>query len=324
MLYFIPTPIGNLSDISLRSLELLSACEIVFCEDTRVCKHLITLLNDRFKTCIKPQKILSLHTHNEKEVLEKLDLKLFEKNVAYLSDAGMPGISDPGFALIQFALKHKLSYEVLPGANAALVALVSSNLCEKEFIFLGFLANKGKERQKEIENLLLNPYPTIIYEAPTRILALVQTIAKEFIFLGFLANKGKERQKEIENLLLNPYPTIIYEAPTRILALVQTIAKLEPERELFAMKEISKKFQTSFRGRAEELVGELKNANLNGEWVLVVAKSSQNFSSNSLCESDILALDLPLKVKSKLLAKMSGKNSKELYQKLLLSQNEVK
>ncbi|ELB7666792.1 16S rRNA (cytidine(1402)-2'-O)-methyltransferase [Campylobacter upsaliensis] len=277
MLYFIPTPIGNLSDISLRSLELLSACEIVFCEDTRVCKHLITLLNDRFKTCIKPQKILSLHTHNEKKVLEKLDLKLFEKNVAYLSDAGMPGISDPGFALIQFALKHKLSYEVLPGANAALVALVSSNLCEKEFIFLGFLANKGKERQKEIENLLLNPYPTIIYEAPTRILALVQTIAK-----------------------------------------------LEPKRELFAMKEISKKFQTSFRGRAEKLVGELKNANLNGEWVLVVAKSSQNFSSNSLCESDILALDLPLKVKSKLLAKMSGKNSKELYQKLLLSQNEVK
>ncbi|EGK8046740.1 16S rRNA (cytidine(1402)-2'-O)-methyltransferase [Campylobacter upsaliensis] len=277
MLYFIPTPIGNLGDISLRSLELLSACEIVFCEDTRVCKHLIALLNERFKTCIKPQKILSLHTHNEKKVLEKLDLKLFEKNVAYLSDAGMPGISDPGFALIQFALKHKLSYEVLPGANAALVALVSSNLCEKEFIFLGFLANKGKERQKEIENLLLNPYPTIIYEAPTRILALVQTIAK-----------------------------------------------LEPKRELFAMKEISKKFQTSFRGRAEKLVEELKGAILNGEWVLVVAKSSQNFSSNSLCESDILALDLPLKIKSKLLAKMSGKNSKELYQKLLLSQNEVK
>ncbi|CAG9469899.1 16S rRNA (cytidine(1402)-2'-O)-methyltransferase [Campylobacter felis] len=277
MLYFIPTPIGNLGDISLRSLELLSACEIVFCEDTRVCKHLITLLNERFKTCIKPQKILSLHTHNEKEVLEKLDLKLFEKNVAYLSDAGMPGISDPGFALVQFALKHKLSYEVLPGANAALVALVSSNLCEKEFIFLGFLANKGKQRQKEIENLLLNPYPTIIYEAPTRILALVQTIAK-----------------------------------------------LEPKRELFAMKEISKKFQTSFRSRAEKLVEELKGANLNGEWVLVVAKSSQNFSSNSLCESDILELDLPLKIKSKLLAKMSGKNSKELYQKLLLSQNEVK
>ena len=277
MLYFIPTPIGNLGDISLRSLELLSACEIVFCEDTRVCKHLITLLNERFKTCIEPQKILSLHTHNEKKVLEKLDLKLFEKNVAYLSDAGMPGISDPGFALVQFALKHKLSYEVLPGANAALVALVSSNLCEKEFIFLGFLTNKGKQRQKEIENLLLNPYPTIIYEAPTRILALVQTIAK-----------------------------------------------LEPKRELFAMKEISKKFQTSFRSRAEKIVEELKGANLNGEWVLIVAKSSQNFSSNSLCESDILALDLPLKIKSKLLAKMSGKNSKELYQKLLLSQNEVK
>lgn len=277
MLYFIPTPIGNLGDISLRSLELLSACEIVFCEDTRVCKHLITLLNERFKTCIEPQKILSLHTHNEKKVLEKLDLKLFEKNVAYLSDAGMPGISDPGFALVQFALKHKLSYEVLPGANAALVALVSSNLCEKEFIFLGFLTNKGKQRQKEIENLLLNPYPTIIYEAPTRILALVQTIAK-----------------------------------------------LEPKRELFVMKEISKKFQTSFRSRAEKLVEELKGANLNGEWVLIVAKSSQNFSSNSLCESDILALDLSLKIKSKLLAKMSGKNSKELYQKLLLSQNEVK
>lgn len=277
MLYFIPTPIGNLGDISLRSLELLNVCRFVFCEDTRVCKHLIALLNERFQTSIKPYKILSLHSHNEKEVLEKLDLELFKDNVAYLSDAGMPGISDPGFALVQFALKHKLSYEVLPGANAALVALVSSNLCEKEFIFLGFLANKGKERQKDMENLLSNPYPSVLYESPKRILSLVQNIAK-----------------------------------------------LEPEKELFAMKEISKKFQTSFRGRAKNLAKELESVNLSGEWVLVVAKSLHNFAHNSLCEEDILALDLPLKVKSKLLAKMSGKNSKELYQKLLLSQNEVK
>ncbi|HBD8855424.1 TPA: 16S rRNA (cytidine(1402)-2'-O)-methyltransferase, partial [Campylobacter jejuni] len=142
MLYFIPTPIGNLSDISFRALELLKTCDLVFCEDTRVSRSLISLLNTKFHTDIHISKFIALHSHNEKEVLASIDLKIFEKNVAYLSDAGMPGISDPGKALVEFAQENNIAYEILPGANAALVALVSSAFCQKEFIFIGFLANK--------------------------------------------------------------------------------------------------------------------------------------------------------------------------------------
>ncbi|MFQ6342749.1 16S rRNA (cytidine(1402)-2'-O)-methyltransferase [Campylobacter sp. VTCC 70190] len=274
MLYFIPTPIGNLSDISFRALELLKTCELVFCEDTRVSKSLISLLNAKFHADIHIVKFIALHSRNEKEVLASIDLAIFEKNVAYLSDAGMPGISDPGRALVEFAQKHKLAYEILPGANAALVALVSSAFCKKEFIFMGFLANKGKDRQKDLEKLLNHPYPSIVYESPKRILSLIEQIA-------------------------------IY----------------EPERQIFAMKEISKKFENKFKAKAQELLQILKTSNLNGEWVVIIEAKEKDFSHNTLCEQDILELDLALKSKAKLLAKMSGKNPKELYQKLLLSQN---
>ena len=266
MLYFIPTPIGNLGDISLRALEILKTCEFVFCEDTRVCKSLLALLNEKFDAKIEIKTFVSFHSHNENEILKKIDLSIFEKNVAYLSDAGMPCISDPGNALIKFALEKNIKFEVLSGANAALVALVNSGFCEKEFIFMGFLANKGQQRQKDIEKLLSNPYPSIVYESPKRILSLVEEISK-----------------------------------------------LDENKELFAIKEISKKFESKFKARAKDLLELLKGANLSGEWVLVVNSSKENFSQNLLCESDILELDLPLKTKAKLLAKINGKSSKELY-----------
>ncbi|EAH4830005.1 16S rRNA (cytidine(1402)-2'-O)-methyltransferase [Campylobacter jejuni] len=274
MLYFIPTPIGNLSDISFRALELLKTCDLVFCEDTRVSKSLISLLNTKFHTDIHISKFIALHSHNEKEVLASIDLKIFEKNVAYLSDAGMPGISDPGKALVEFAQENNITYEILPGANAALVALVSSAFCQKEFIFIGFLANKGKERQKDIEKIL--------------------------------------------NL---PYPSIIYESPKRILSLVEQIMILDSQREIFLIKEISKKFEKKFKGNAKELFEILKKSNLNGEWVVVLQSKEQNFLQNTLCEKDIMDLELSLKAKAKLLSKFNGKNAKEIYQKLLLSQN---
>lgn len=276
MLYFIPTPIGNLADISLRSLKILSRCELAFCEDTRVSKNLVSLLNVQFNANIHIKQFIPFHSHNEKQVLRGIDLAIFEKDVVYLSDAGMPCISDPGLSLVNFALENKIDYEILPGANAALVALVYSAFCQKEFIFLGFLANKGHQRQKDLEKLLQNPYPSIVYESPRRILSLVEWIAQN-----------------------------------------------QPERELFAMKEISKKFQNSFRGRASSVLKALQEANLKGEWVLVLSACDKNNDEkgNVLCERDILMLDLSLKTKSKLLAKLSGKNSKALYKKLLLNQN---
>ncbi|MBZ7948248.1 16S rRNA (cytidine(1402)-2'-O)-methyltransferase [Campylobacter sp. LH-2024] len=274
MLYFIPTPIGNLGDISFRALELLKTCEIFFCEDTRISKSLLLSLSHKFKIDFKTKKMISFHSHNEKEILKNLNPEIFSQDIAFLSDAGMPGISDPGYALVDFALKNGIKFEVLPGANAALVALVSSALSEKEFVFMGFLANKGKDRIKDIQRALNHSYASIIYESPKRILSLVEQIS--FI---------------------------------------------DENREIFAIKEISKKFETKFKGKAKEVFNELKEANLNGEWVLVISKNHQNLNYNSLLESDILELDIPLKTKSKLLSKINGKSPKEIYAKLLLSQN---
>lgn len=274
MLYFIPTPIGNLGDISFRALELLKTCEIFFCEDTRVSKSLLLSLSHKFQIDFKTKKMIAFHTHNEKEILKNLNPEFFSQNVAFLSDAGMPGISDPGYTLADFALKNGIEFEVLPGANAALVALVSSALSEKEFVFMGFLANKGKERIKDIQRALNHPYASIVYESPKRILSLVEQISL-----------------------------------------------IDENREIFAIKEISKKFETKFKGTAKEVFDKLKQANLNGEWVLVISKNYHKLDHNSLLEGDILKLDIPLKAKSKLLAKINGKNPKEIYAKLLLSQN---
>lgn len=271
MLYFIPTPIGNLSDISQRSLEILKTCEYIICEDTRICKSLFALLNAKFNAQLNPKRFISLHSHNEKEFMQNLDKGIFEKNVAYLSDAGMPCISDPGVVLVRFAQENKIDYEVLSGANAALIAVVASGLCEKEFIFMGFLSNKGKNRQKDIQNVLAHHYPTVIYESPKRILALVS----EF-------------------------------------------AKIDSERELFAIKEISKKFEKKFKDTAQNLAQILKNENLNGEWVLVVGgKKEDEKSGIFLSKDDIMALSLSTKDKAKLLAKFEPKQRKEIYYQLL-------
>lgn len=271
MLYFIPTPIGNLSDISLRALQILGTCESVICEDTRVCKSLFALLNAKFESQIQPKRFISLHSHNEKEFLANLDKGIFEKNVAYLSDAGMPCISDPGAFLVRYAQENSIDYEVLCGANAALVAVAASGLCEKEFTFIGFLSNKGKERQKDIEKALANPYPSVIYESPKRILALVKELAKT-----------------------------------------------QPQRELFAIKEISKKFEKKFKGSATKLAKALENENLSGEWVLVIASAKADEPKGIfLRKDDIMALPLSLKEKAKLLAKFEAGQTKEIYHQLL-------
>lgn len=271
MLYFIPTPIGNLQDISQHALSVLSECEIVFCEDTRVSKTLINLLNERFKANINIKRFIPFHTHNESDILAKTDIAIFSKNVAFLSDAGMPCISDPGIGLVKFAIKNNIEYEVLSGSNAALIALVASGLCEKEFIFLGFLPNTGKERTISIQNAL--------------------------------------------NLA---HPCIIYESPKRILALIKSLAELEPNREIFAIKEATKKFESKFFGTANELIAKLQNANLSGEWCIVVDKS-QNLTTEKITKDDILSLEISPKIKAKLLAKITGKNIKNIYNELIKS-----
>ncbi|MDR0408124.1 MAG: 16S rRNA (cytidine(1402)-2'-O)-methyltransferase [Campylobacteraceae bacterium] len=182
MLYFIPTPIGNLEDISQRSLALLLNTPLIFCEDTRVAKKLVSLLKKRFGQNENiEQKFVSLHSHNEQKVIDGLNPNIFfTSDVAYVSDAGMPCISDPGTLLVQFAQKNGISYEVLPGANALLLALVSSGFDGTSFYFHGFLPHKKEARARELGRLLSFTCNVILYESTHRILKL----SKELISMA--------------------------------------------------------------------------------------------------------------------------------------------
>ena len=168
MVVFVPTPIGNLEDISKRALKSLLEAEIIFCEDTRVTKKLLNLydipLNKQF---------VSMHSHNEDKVIANIDKnELLNKSCVYVSDAGMPGISDPGSKLIKFCQENQIPYSVIPGANAALTAFVASGF-EGNFTFFGFLPHKGKERQKVLEEVLNHDKIAILYESPHRIEKLI-------------------------------------------------------------------------------------------------------------------------------------------------------
>ena len=268
MLFFLPTPIGNLEDISRRSLTLLANATLVFCEDTRVTKRLISLLKERYALEFLDKEFVSLHAHNEKAVLKNLDVSVFEQDVVYVSDAGMPAVSDPGCELVRYCQTHDIKYEVLPGANAALLAYASSGFCETQFLFFGFLPHKGKDRINALTKAL---------------------------------NSG--------------YVTILYESPHRIMKLVDELALKAPTREIFLIKEASKMHETHFKGNSLEVQKMFENQNIKGEWVVVLNALQKEFGVITV--EDIISLDIPKKQASKLIAKITGKSSKECYQNLL-------
>ncbi len=163
ILYLIPSPIGNLKEFSPRQIETLNSVDYVFCEDTRNTLKLLTLFNIK-------KNLISCHEHNEKEMSKKaIDLLNNNKNIAYLSDAGYPGISDPGEILVKECVKNKIKIVPLSGSTASLNALVASALSTSHFLFYGFLPSKTSEKEKEINNLKYFPYTIIFYEAPHRI-----------------------------------------------------------------------------------------------------------------------------------------------------------
>ena len=161
-LYLISTPIGNLEDITYRAINTLKAVDVLFCEDTR---QTLKLLNyyDIKKT------VISYHKHN-KEQKEQVVLKYLENgDVGLVSDAGMPVINDPGYDVCLKAIEQGYNVTVIPGANAALSALVSSGLPADRFTYIGFLSNKRSQRIKELENIKSNKETMIFYESPHRI-----------------------------------------------------------------------------------------------------------------------------------------------------------
>ena len=174
MLYFVGTPIGNLKDISYRAVEVLNGVDEIACEDTR---HSATLLA-RYE--IK-KPLFSYHKFNEKEAGEKIIEKLKAgKNIAVISDAGMPVISDPGNVLCKLLIEEGLEFTVVPGASACLSALLLSGLDSSRFTFLGFLPQKAGERREFLEKYKSLDTTLIFYSAPHDVKKDVESIYEVF------------------------------------------------------------------------------------------------------------------------------------------------
>ncbi len=173
MLYLVPTPLGNLKDITLRSLEVLNLVDLILCEDTRTSSKLLQHYNI--------QKPLSpYHQHNEhKIVLHLADQLEAGKTMALITDAGTPGISDPAFLLVRECIKRNIRVECLPGAAAFVPALVNSGLPTNRFVFEGFIPIK-KGRQTLLKQLATEERTMIFYESPMRLVKTLEDMAQYF------------------------------------------------------------------------------------------------------------------------------------------------
>ncbi len=170
-LYIVPTPIGNMGDITLRAVEVLKNCDLVIAEDTRVTGKLLSLLEIKKET-------LSMHKFNEHRRLDYVKSLLEEgKTIAYCSDAGTPGISDPGFLIVRECIRNEIPLEVLPGATAFIPALVASGLATERFVFEGFLPQK-KGRQTRLKELATETRTMVFYESPYRLVKSLTELAQ--------------------------------------------------------------------------------------------------------------------------------------------------
>jgi 16S rRNA (cytidine1402-2'-O)-methyltransferase len=171
-LYLVATPIGNLEDITLRALRVLKEADVIACEDTRQTQKLLNHYGITTRT-------ISYHEHNEMTRAAELVKEIQEgASVALVTDAGMPGISDPGFRLISLAIRHHVPVVPIPGASAFLAALVASGLPTDSFRFSGFLPAKRGERRAALEAIKTSPRTQVFYEAPHRIVEALTDVVE--------------------------------------------------------------------------------------------------------------------------------------------------
>ena len=184
MLFIIPTPVGNLKDVTLRSLEVLQTVDFILCEDTRT--------SSKFLSHYQIQKPVSpYHQHNEHQIVQHLVEQLISgKTIALITDAGTPGISDPAFLLVRECIKNNIKVETLPGATAFVPALVNSGLPTNRFVFEGFLPLK-KGRHTLLKQLSEEERTMIFYESPMR---LVKTLYDLIQYFGGERNCSVSRE----------------------------------------------------------------------------------------------------------------------------------
>ena len=217
MIYLIPTPIGNLEDITLRAIRLLKEVDLILAEDTRVSIKLL-------KHFAIGTPLQSFHMHNEHKKVETVVEQLKNgKTVALISDAGTPGISDPGFLLVREALKEGVEVQCLPGPTALIPALVQSGIPCERFVFEGFLPPK-KGRQTRLEQMALETRTQVFYESPHKLLKTLE----------------------------------------------QLVTYFGADRSVAVVREISKLYESTFRGSAQEGLDFFEAHPPKGEFVIVV------------------------------------------------------
>lgn len=246
-LYLVATPIGNLEDITLRALRILKEADQIACEDTR---HTQKLLNHY--DISKP--LVSYHEHNELTRAPELVLAMEEgQQIALVSDAGMPLVSDPGYRLVTLALRHHIPVIPIPGPSALLAALSASGLPNEEFLFAGFLPARSGERRRALERLRIEDRTIIFYEAPHRI---EETLADAHEILGdrpvCLAREVTKLHEEFRRGTLSELIASLSEKPVRgeITLLIGAV----PEEQRAAQRDTSQ----SLAERVDELIRQAK------------------------------------------------------------------
>lgn len=216
-LFLVATPIGNLDDITIRALDTLKKVDVIAAEDTRRTRKLLS-----FYDIHKP--LISFREHNKVYQGQKIIRMLKEgRNIALCSDAGMPVISDPGEDFIRLCIDEDIPFTVIPGANAAISALVIS----------GFSANT-------------------------------------FLYLGFIPRKKKKRREFLQRISKEPHTLIFYESPKRVVDLLEAVNEVMGDRRVCVVKELTKIHEEARRGEIAQIIGELKDRELKGEFTIIV------------------------------------------------------
>jgi 16S rRNA (cytidine1402-2'-O)-methyltransferase len=225
MVRFIPTPIGNPQDITIRALREFERATLFLCEDTRETKRLLNILAERFEF-IKPEaEFISFHKHNGAKRLIEVADRLDSQNVIFVSDAGMPVISDPGQIVVEYCQNNNIEYDILPGATAVTTAYAASGFSSGKFNFFGFLDHKGTTRSSQLIEVMSNSTDTILYESPYRILKLIEEItaidesrelflAKELSkkFQNYYRGKSKEILEKFDTINIKGEWVVVVEA----------------------------------------------------------------------------------------------------------------
>ena len=209
-LYIVPTPIGNLADISQRSLDILAQVDMIACEDTRQSGKLLKHYDIK-------SRLIALHDHNEKQRTQWIAEQLQQsKSIALISDAGTPLISDPGYRLVSYLRQHNYQVIPIPGACAAITALSGSGLPSDRFSFEGFLPSKTKARHDKLMDLQEESRTMIFYESPRRILETLMEIKQVF---------GGDREIVIARELTKAYETFLSGSVNEMIHRVQERSK---------------------------------------------------------------------------------------------------